>query len=145
MSVSADHEHPVQTHTDELSDASIGQLASRLSEQVSRLVRDELALAQHEAKKKATKMGLGVGMFGAAGVFALLGAGAGIACAIIAVHLVLSAWLSALVICLGLFGLAGVVALTGLVGVRSAAPPLPQEAMASTRADVRAVRAAVHR
>lgn len=145
MSVAAEHPQEVHTHSGELSEASIGQLTSRLSEQVSRLVRDELALAELEAKKKAAKLGIGMGMLVAAGVLGLLGAGAGIACAILAVHLALSAWLSALVIMGGLFVLAGMVALAGAVGLRKGSPPLPSEAIASTKADLAVVRHAVKR
>jgi hypothetical protein len=143
MSVSAEPDRPVHTHTDGISDASIGQLASRLSEHVSRLVRDELALAQIEAKQKAKKLGIGAGMLGAGAVFALLGAGAGVACAILAIHLVLSGWLSALLVAIGLFMLAGLVALIGGTGVKGGTPPVPTEAIESTKADVAAVRHAV--
>ena len=53
--------------------ASTGQLVGELPELVTRLVRDEVRLAQAEVKGKAKKLGLGVGLFGGAGVLALLG------------------------------------------------------------------------
>jgi uncharacterized membrane protein YqjE len=145
MTVSAENGRPVQTHTDGLSEASIGDLAARLSEQVSRLVRDELALAQVEAKQKAKKLGLGVGMFGASAVLALLGAGAGVACAILAVHVVLNGWQSALVVAGALFIGAGMVAMVGRLGIAGGTPPIPTGALESTKADVAAVREAVKR
>ena len=50
-------------------DASIGELVKQLSEQSSRLARQEVALAEAELAVKGKKAGVGVGMFGGAGVF----------------------------------------------------------------------------
>jgi hypothetical protein len=126
-------------------DASVGELAARLSEQVSRLVRDEVALAQAEMAQKAKRLGIGAGMFGASGVLALFGAGAGVAAAILALSLVVSGWLAALIVALALFVLAGMIALAGRRGVKRASPPVPTEAVRSTKDDVAAVRQAVRR
>jgi Putative Actinobacterial Holin-X, holin superfamily III len=125
--------------------ASIGDLASRLSEQVSRLVHEELTLAQLEAKRKAKSMGLGIGMFGASGVLALLGAGAGVAAAILGIAVVLSAWLAAVIVTAGLFLIAGVIALAGKTSVKHGSPPIPADAIQSAKADLAAVRQAVKR
>jgi hypothetical protein len=135
----------VQTHTADLEEASLGQLASRLSEQVSRLVRDELALAQLEAKQKAKRLGIGVGMFGASGLLGVLGLGAGVAAAILGLATVVDAWLAAVIVAVALFVLAGLIALTGKTSVAKGSPPVPTEAIESTKADVAAVRQAVHR
>lgn len=143
MSVSPGGQPPVSTHTADLDGSSIGQLASRLSEQVTRLVHDELALAQLEAKQKAKRMGLGFGMFGASGGLAFYGLGVAVAAAVLGVATVLSPWLAAIVVAAGLFLLAGMIALPGLMSVRRAGPPVPTEAIDSTKADVAAVRRAV--
>ena len=68
-------------------DSSTGQLVSELSQDVSQLVRDELRLAQVEVSGKAKKAGIGVGMFGAAGIVALYAVGVLIATAILALAL----------------------------------------------------------
>jgi uncharacterized membrane protein YqjE len=136
---------PVNTHTSGLDDASIGQLASRLSEQVSRLVHDELSLAQLEAKQKAKRMGIGFGMFGASGALAFFGLGVAIAAAVLGLATALDAWLAAVIVAGALFVLAGLVALTGRKSVRDAGPPVPTGAIDSTKADVAAVRQAVKR
>jgi hypothetical protein len=135
---------PVHSHSHP-EDASLGELAGRLSEQVSRLVRDELALVQLEAKQKAKRMGVGVGMISTGGLFALLGTVCGVAAAVLGLSLVVSAWLAALLVGAALFALAGVFALTGLLGIRRAAPPVPKEALDSARTDLAVVREAVHR
>ena len=134
----------VRTYTNP-ADASMGELASRLSEQVSRLVHDELALAQAEAKQKAKVFGLGVGMFGASGVLAVFGAMCGVAAAVLGLANVMSGWLAALIVALVLFVAAGVAALAGKREVQQGSPPVPTEAVRSAKDDVAVVREAVKR
>src|SRR4051794_41554008 len=51
------------------SDASVAELVKQLSEQTTRLVRDEVELAKAELAQKGKSAGLGAGMFGGAAVF----------------------------------------------------------------------------
>ena len=145
MSVSSEPDRAGLAAGGEGNDASIGQLASRLSDQVSRLVRAELALAQIEAKQKAKILGIGLGMFGVSGVLAFFGAGCALAGAILGLANVVSAWLAALLVAAALFVVAGIVALTGRKGVQHGSPPIPLQAVESTKADVAAIRQAVKR
>ena len=62
----------------------VGELLKRATEQTSRLAREELHLAQLELQEKAKHAGLGIGMFGVAGIVALFGAAALVATAILA-------------------------------------------------------------
>jgi hypothetical protein len=119
---------------------STGELVSQLSQEVSQLVRDELRLAQVEVSGKAKKAGVGVGMFGAAGVLALYGGGVLIATAILALALVLDAWLAALIVGVVLLVVAGAAALLGKKRVNEAAPPVPTLAVDSVKEDVDAIR-----
>lgn len=132
----------VRTYTN-TDDASVGELAARMSEQVSRLVRDEIALAQAEAKQKAKRFGVGAGMLGASGMLALFGAGCAVAAAVLAFAMIVSGWLAALIVAGALFAMAGLLALIGARGIRRATPPVPTEAVRSTKQDVAAVREAV--
>jgi len=50
----------------EPTDLPVGELLKRASEQTSRLVREELRLAQLEMQQKAKHAGIGAGMLGAA-------------------------------------------------------------------------------
>ena len=125
--------------------ASTPELVTQLSQEVSRLVRDELQLAKLEVSSKAKKAGVGVGMFGAAGIIALYGVGTLIATAVLALALVLDAWLAALIVAVVLLAVAGVAALLGRSSVRDAAPPVPEEAIASTRRDVETAKEATKR
>ncbi|MBM9459134.1 phage holin family protein [Nocardioides sp. zg-536] len=121
-------------------DPSTGELVSQLSAEVSRLVRDELRMAQLEVSGKAKKMGIGAGMFGAAGLLALYGVGVLIATAVLALALALDAWLAALIVAVVLLLAAGIAALLGKSKVSEASPPVPSQAIGNVREDVDAVR-----
>jgi uncharacterized membrane protein len=126
-------------------DASTGELVSRLSQEVADLVRSELRLAQAEVSGKAKKAGIGAGLFGAAGIVALYAAGVFIATAILALALVLDAWLAALIVGVVLAAVAGVAALMGKKQVAQAAPPVPTETVGSVKQDIQAVKKGSHR
>jgi len=119
---------------------STGELVSQLSDEMSRLVRDELRLAQVEISGKAKKAGVGVGMLGAAGLLALYGVGVLIATAILALALALDAWLAALIVGVVLLAVAAVAALLGKKRVTEAAPPVPTLAVDNVKEDVDAIR-----
>jgi uncharacterized membrane protein YqjE len=121
-------------------DQSTGELMSRLSQDVSQLVRDELRLAQAEVSGKAKKAGVGAGMFGAAGLLALYGVGVLVATAIIALALAMPDWLAALIVAVVLLAAAGVAALVGKARLSEAAPPVPERAVDNVKRDVDAVR-----
>jgi Putative Actinobacterial Holin-X, holin superfamily III len=124
-------------------DQSTSELVQRASEQISRLVRDELALAKAELAEKGKHAGVGVGLFGGGGAIALYGLGALITAAILGLAHGLPDWLAALIVAVVLFVTAGVLALIGRKQVQQAVPPMPVAAADSVRADVDAVTAAV--
>lgn len=128
---------------EQISASSTGELVSRLSEQVSTLVKDELTLARAELVEKGKRAGTGAGLFGGTAVLALYGVGALIATAILLLDLVWPAWLAALVVAVVIFLIAGVLALIGRKEVKQATPPLPEAAKESVAADVDAVKTAV--
>ena len=138
MSHQYDMSHRADPVTPE--DQTTGELMSRLSRDVSRLVRDELKLAQAEVSGKAKKAGMGARMFGAAGLLALYGGGALIAAAIIALALVLADWLAALIVAVVLLAAGGVAALLGKARMAEAAPPVPERTVDNVKRDVDAVR-----
>ncbi|HEY0400255.1 MAG TPA: phage holin family protein, partial [Acidimicrobiia bacterium] len=59
----------------DMRDQSVSELFQRLSQQMATLVREEIRLAQAELKEKGKKAGIGVGLFGAAGLVGLYAAG----------------------------------------------------------------------
>ncbi|GID27185.1 phage holin family protein [Paractinoplanes brasiliensis] len=125
------------------SDQSTAELIQRASEQVSRLVRDEIALAKAELAEKGKHAGIGIGLFGTGGVLAMYGVGTLIATLIIVFDLFLPLWLAALIITVALFLVAGILALVGKKQVTKAVPPEPQAAIESVKADVEEVKHAV--
>ena len=126
-------------------DASTGQLIGQLTEQISRLVRDEARLAQAEVTQKAKRLGVGAGLFGGAGLFAFFGLAVLIATAVLALALVLPAWLAALIVAVVLLAVAGALALVGKKDVDKGTPPVPSEAIASTKADIATVKESARR
>ena len=126
-------------------DASTGQLVGQLTEQISRLVRDEARLAQAEVTQKAKRLGTGAGLFGGAGLFAFLGLAVLVAAAVLALALVLPGWLAALVVAVVLLAVAGVLALVGKKDVEKGTPPVPTEAIASTMTDIQTVKESARR
>jgi uncharacterized membrane protein YqjE len=121
-------------------DQSTSELVQRASEQISRLVKDELALAKAELTEKGKHAGVGVGLFGGGGVLALYGVGVLIITFVLLLDLVLPAWAAALIVTVVLFIVAGVLALLGKKQVSQAVPPTPQAATDSVKADVDAVK-----
>jgi hypothetical protein len=125
--------------------ASTGQLISQLTEQISRLVRDEARLAQAEVTHKAKKLGAGAGLFGGAGLVAFFGLAALITAAILALALVLPDWLAALIVAVVLLAVAGVLALVGKKDVQKGSPPVPTEAIASVKTDIATMKESARR
>jgi hypothetical protein len=124
---------------------SAGELTAQLGQQLSRLVRDEIALARVEATQKAKQIGAGIGMFGAAGGMAFFGACCLVTAAILGFANVLQPWLAAIIVALILFLVAGLVALPGWKGITAKHPAVPQDSVDSLKADVSAVKEAAQR
>jgi uncharacterized membrane protein YqjE len=125
--------------------ASTGELIGTLTDQITSLVRDEVRLAQAEVTQKAKRFGLGAGLFGGAGIVALLGLNALITCVILALGNVLPGWLAAIIVAVALFLIAGVLAMIGKKDVQKAEPPLPTGTIASVQADVATVKDGIRR
>jgi hypothetical protein len=125
-------------------DAPIGELVARLSDDTVRLVRDEIRLAGAEMTQKAKTAGVGAGLVGGAGVFAVYGLGTLIAAAVISLSIVVAPWAAALIVAGALFLLAGTTALVGKKEFSKAGPPLPTEAVQSTKEDVDELKRGLH-
>lgn len=121
-------------------DDTLGGVVHRLAEQIPELVRSEIRLAQAEMTEKGKRAGTGIGLFSAAGVLALYGVGVLLACAVIALDLVMPLWLAALIVGVVLLAVAGVAALMGKKEISEATPAAPEKAIAGVKADVEAVK-----
>jgi hypothetical protein len=124
---------------------SVGELVGQATEQLSQLVRQELALAKEELAAKGRRAGRGGGLLGAAGAFAYAGLLALAGTATAALSLALDVWVAALIVTAVLFVCAAVLAARGRAQLRRAAPPTPEETFGSVRADVEEIRERAHR
>jgi uncharacterized membrane protein YqjE len=140
MTHSADGGHAAPSHP-----SSTADLVRQLSEQASRLVREELHLALLEMTRKGKQAGAGVGMFGVSSFVALYGMGCLIACVIIAISGAVAAWLSALIVGAALLSVAGLLALAGKGRLSKATPPVPKAALASVQSDIETIKERAHR
>ncbi|WP_027331547.1 phage holin family protein [Mycolicibacterium tusciae] len=124
-------------------DAPIGELLSQLSAQTSRLVRDELRLAQKEFQESAKHAGIGAGLFSVAGLLAFLGLATLIGAAVAALSLVLPVWAAAVIVAAVLFLIAGVAALIGRRQAEEVTPTAPRT-VETVKADIEEVKEARH-
>ena len=124
-------------------DPSIGELMSQLSAQVSRLIRDELRLAEKEFQESAKHAGIGAGLFSVAGLLAFFGAAALVAAATAGLSLVLPVWAAALIVAAALFIGAGVAALGGRRQASEVTPAVPRT-VETVKADIQEIKDARH-
>jgi hypothetical protein len=124
----------------ELSRASVAELVRQLSEQASRLARQEVELAKAELAVKGKRAEIGAGMFGGAGIFGFYAAGALIAAAILGLATAIAAWLAALVVAAALAAIGGLLALQGKRKMGQATPPVPEQATDSVKEDMQWVK-----
>ena len=117
-------------------DLPTADLVRQLSDQTSRLIRQEMALARAELTVKGKQAGIGAGLFGGAGVFGLLALGALTATAIAALALAMDTWLAALIVTVVWAVVAGAMALLGKSRVQEALPPVPEDSLESVKEDV---------
>jgi Putative Actinobacterial Holin-X, holin superfamily III len=122
--------------TNRYSQKSTPELAGDLSRQLATLVHQEIALAKSELAEKAKRAGIGTGLFGGAGLFAWFGLGVLVACVVATLHSVMPVWLATLIVGLVLEACAVSLAFVGRRKVREASPPIPEQAIDSTKEDV---------
>jgi VIT1/CCC1 family predicted Fe2+/Mn2+ transporter len=123
---------------------STGELASRLAEQVSRLARDEIGLAQRQLAQKGRQARLGAGAFGVAAVAAFYAGGALLVAAGLALSYVVAGWAAAVIVGVVLLLIAGIAALVGRSALRRVTP-IPTESIESVRADLQTVKESVRK
>lgn len=121
-------------------DPTLGRLVNNVLEDISTLIRNEIALAKAEITFDVKKAGIGIGMFAAAAFVAVLGVIFllhTIAQALIALGL--APWLSYLIVTLVLFVIAGILALMGKSQV-SKVKGKPQRTIDTTMATIEEVK-----
>jgi uncharacterized membrane protein YqjE len=119
-----------------LREQPMGELFRKLSEDMSTLVRQELKLAQVEMTEKGKQAGIGIGMFGGAGLFGLLAALTLTTCLVAALSTQMKVWIAALIVTVVYGAVAGVLALQGKNRVAEATPPVPEQTVETVKEDV---------
>ena len=123
---------------------TLGALVHQLTQQVPELIRSEMRLAQAEVAQKGKRAGVGIGMFSVAGLLAFFAFGSLVATAILALALVVDAWLAALVVALVLLAAAAVAGLVGRNKLAEAGPPAPERAIEGLKEDIATVKGDHH-
>ncbi|WP_107772489.1 phage holin family protein [Nocardioides sediminis] len=125
-------------------DPTLGALVNQLTQQVPELIRSEIRLAQAEVSEKGKRAGVGIGMFSVAGLLAFFAVATLVTTAILALALVVDAWLAALVVALVLLAAAAVAGVLGKNKVASATPAKPERAMEGVKEDIATVKGGHH-
>ena len=120
----------------DLRERPVAELLKQLATETTTLVRRELDLAKAEMLEKAGKAGPGFGMWGAAGITALLALGSLTAFVILALDGVMPNWLAALIVGVVYAAIAGVLYLRGKQRVDEAGSPVPEQTIETLKEDV---------
>src|SRR5215216_7832545 len=120
----------------DLRERPLPELLKQLSEQTTRLVRQELELAKAELTQKGKQAGAGAGLFGTAGAIGLAALGALTACFILALNAVMPAWLAALIVAVVYGIIAFVLVKQGQARIKRATPPVPEQTIETVKEDV---------
>jgi uncharacterized membrane protein YqjE len=119
----------------ELREQPMGELFKQLSTDLSKLVRQEIRLAQVEMTQKGKRAAVGAGFLGGAGIVSLLLLGSLTACIIAALAEGMHVWLAALIVTVVYGVIAGVLALTGKQRVAEATPVVPEQTVQTLKED----------
>lgn len=112
------------------------ELVKQLTEQASRLARQEVELAKRELTVKGKRAGAGAGLFGGAALLGLGLFGALTAGFVMLLATALPGWLAAFIVAVVYGLIAGILAVLGRRNVQQATPPIPEQAAQSVKEDV---------
>jgi uncharacterized membrane protein YqjE len=120
----------------DLYDRPTGELLSRLSQQTTELVRQEIELAKAELTEKGKRAGAGAGMFGGAGVLGVFAFAALTTAIIAALQLAMPVWVAAAIVAVVYGIVAAVLAQRGKQKVQEVGAPVPEQTRDSVKEDV---------
>lgn len=126
-----------------MADQSVSDLIKGISDDVKLLVRDEIQLAKAELVPAAKNAGIGAGLFGAAGYFAICALSVLYFAAAFALAQVVDTWLAFLIVGVVLLLIAAVLGLVGFLLVKRV--KAPEKTIANANATVAELKAAVQR
>lgn len=118
------------------------RVAAELGGRIGELVRRELRIALGETRRKVKEGGLATGLAAMAVVLALYGGALMLRGAVLLLAKVLPEWLATLVVGMVVSLAAAGAGMLGITRMRSAVPPLPEQATAESVEAIEAARAA---
>ncbi|PWD51761.1 hypothetical protein C8046_15010 [Serinibacter arcticus] len=92
---------------------TLGELIASLTQQLTELVKGEVELLKAQVAEKGKSMGMGIGLFVGAGLFAFFALGVLISAAVLGLANVVAPWLAAVIVGVALLLLAGLLAFVG--------------------------------
>ena len=126
-----------------MADQGVSDLIKGISDDVKLLVRDEIQLAKAELVPAAKNAGIGAGLFGAAGYFAICALSVLYFAAAFALAQVMDTWLAFLIVGVALLLIAALLGIVGFVLVKRV--KAPEKTIANANATVTEIKAAVQR
>ncbi|HEY0396342.1 MAG TPA: phage holin family protein [Candidatus Elarobacter sp.] len=117
-------------------DRPIGELLRELGDEISTLMRQEIALAKVEISEKVKPAAASAGMFGGTAIFGLGAFGALTAFLIALIALAVPVWAAALIVTVVYGIVAGVLAITGKKKLQEAAPLVPEQTAQTVKEDI---------
>ncbi|MEA2348947.1 MAG: hypothetical protein QOG62_2734 [Thermoleophilaceae bacterium] len=124
-----------------LDDKTLGTLVTEVTEKTTLLIHEEIELAKAEVTSKLTKLGIGAGVAGAAGIFLVFSLIYGLISIALAINSTFgtSDWFGFAVVWLGLVILAAIAGLVAYRLFKKASPPVPTMAMDEAKATREAI------
>ncbi|MBQ0906544.1 phage holin family protein [Micromonospora sp. U21] len=126
-------------------DTPVAELVQRATEQITRLVRDELTMARAEMTAKGKRAGSGAGMLGGGAMLGFYAGGMLVATVVLTLAAIIPDALAALIVTVILAVAAAIVAKRGKQQVTQAMPATPTATRDSVRADAETIRNAASR
>lgn len=117
-------------------DRPIPVLLRELGDEITTLVRAEIALARAEIAEKAKPVAASAGMVGSGALFGLGAFGALTACLIAALAIVLPTWAAALIVAVVYGVVAAAMAIGAKKTLQQAAPLVPEQTAQTVKEDV---------
>jgi hypothetical protein len=119
---------------------SLVSLFAELPTLIIQLLRDEIENLKRELTARLAKLGIGIGLFVAAALFAFFAFATLVAAAVLGIATVLPGWLAALIVAAALLIIAGILVAVGVSSLKKGLPPVPEEAITSIKKDINTVK-----
>ena len=118
--------------------------AKNVADRTRSLVRLEIELALSEIKRKLATIGIGIGMFVGAALFAFFAIAFTLATITAGLATAVPTWLALLIVTIALFLLVALLVLLGRSAIQRATPPLPEQAIEEAKLTMEAVKNGAH-